>query len=88
MPLGPVQRRPTKRQLSEKDIRIDRNGEVKRRRRHHRRQTTTPLLQRAASKQAAVVGFGVRNDEWTGSLGVPSSVFLNLIQIDLLIFMN
>ncbi|XP_063235792.1 uncharacterized protein LOC134538401 isoform X2 [Bacillus rossius redtenbacheri] len=59
LPLAPVQTqpmvlRPTKRQLSEKDIRIDRNGEVKRRRcRRTRSRSSSTAVPGTASKTAA-----------------------------------
>lgn len=58
LPLTPVisqppLMRPAKRQLSEKDIIIDRNGQVKRRRQHRRGRP--PQQQQTASKTAAII---------------------------------
>ncbi|KAJ9587024.1 hypothetical protein L9F63_019366 [Diploptera punctata] len=50
----PVPPRPAKRQLSEKDIRIDRNGEVKRRR-HRRNRASSANSAATASKSATYV---------------------------------
>lgn len=57
--------RPTKRQLSEKDIIVDRNGQVKRRRQHRRgrppQQQQQSQFQTTASKTAAILP--ARNNE-------------------------
>lgn len=55
LPLTPVISQPPiiKRQLSEKDIIIDRNGQVKRRRQHRRGRP--PQFQQTASKTAAII---------------------------------
>lgn len=53
--------RPAKRQLSEKDIIIDRNGQVKRRRQHRRGRPSQQQYQHTASKTATIIP--ARNNE-------------------------
>nr|CAD7568648.1 unnamed protein product [Timema californicum] len=67
LPLPPPAR-PAKRQLSEKDIRIDRNGDVKRRRQRRTRASSSGGLTTSGSASKTATFVPARPDEtWTGA---------------------
>nr|CAD7200341.1 unnamed protein product [Timema douglasi] len=71
LPLPPPAR-PAKRQLSEKDIRIDRNGDVKRRRQRRTRASSSGGLTTSGSASKTATFVPARPDEtWAGA---PTSV--------------